>query len=132
MEKELIINATNKTPYINFNAKTGLMQVHGYSLPENPFEFYEPIINWLDKYIEAPNEKTEFDVRMVMINTSSSKIFIDIIRKINKMVELKNSEVNVVWYYEIEDEDLHETALQYQDVCKAPFKIIGTQHRLIE
>ncbi|HAF27734.1 MAG TPA: nuclear pore complex subunit [Bacteroidales bacterium] len=132
MEKELLIKATNKTPSINFDSKTGLMQIHGYSLPENPFEFYEPIINWLDKYAGAPNKKTEFDFRMVMINTSSSKIFIDIIRKINKMVELNNSAVTVVWYYEIEDEDLHETAMQYQEVCKAPFKIIGTHHSLME
>jgi len=132
MEKELMIKATNKTPYINFDAKSGLLQIHGYSLPENSFEFYEPILNWLDKYLLNPNKKTEFDFRMVVLNTSSSKMFIDIFRKINKLVESNTSEVKVVWYYEIEDEDIHETALQYEEICKAPFEIIGTHHRLIE
>mgnify|MGYP000580647207 CR=1 FL=1 len=61
MEKELFNNADDKTPLINFNAETGLMQIHGSSLPENPIEFYEPIINWLNKYIENPNDKTVFD-----------------------------------------------------------------------
>jgi SiaC family regulatory phosphoprotein len=132
MENELIIKASNKTPSINFDAKSGSMQIHGYSLPENSFEFYEPILNWLDEYILSPNEKTEVDIRLVVLNTSSSKMFIDIFRIINKLVELNTSEVKVVWYYEIDDEDLHEIAIQYKEICKATFEIIGTHHRLIE
>lgn len=132
MEKEIVIQATSKTPFINFNANSGLLKIHGYSLPENSIEFYEPILNWLDEYTEAPNKKTEFEFKMVMLNTSSSKRFIDIFRVINKLVELDNSEVTVVWYYEIDDEDIHETAMQYQAFCKAPFKIIGINHSLIE
>lgn len=132
MEKELIIKATDKTPYVNFNANTGSFKIHGYSLPENPFGFYEPIIRWLEKYNSDPNIKTEFDFRLVILNTSSSKMIIDIIRKINQLVEFKTSEVSVVWYYEIDDEDIHEIALQYKEICKAKFDIIGTHHRLIE
>lgn len=132
MEKVLNIKTGDKTPSINFDASSGLMQIHGYSLPENSFEFYEPILKWLDAYIETPNEKTEFDIRLVVLNTSSSKMFIDIFRRINKLTELNISKVSVVWYYEIEDEDMHELALQYEEICKAPFKIIGTEHRLIE
>lgn len=132
MEKKLVIKAAEKTPLINFNSESGLMQIHGYSLPENSFEFYDPIIKWLEEYIQSPNEKTEFDIRLVVLNTSSSKMFIDIFRKINKLVELNTSEVKVVWYYEDDDEDIHEVALQYKDFCNAKFDIIGTQHRLIE
>ena len=132
MENELIIKATPKTPSINFNAQSGSLQIHGYSLPENSFKFYNPILIWLDKYILNPNEKTELDVRLVVLNTSSSKMFIDIFRKINKLVENNNSEVTVVWYYEMDDEDMHEMAIQYEEISKAAFKIIGTHHRLIE
>lgn len=132
MDKELILKATDKTPSINFDSESGLFQIHGYSLPENSFEFYEPILKWLEEYTKNPNKKTEFDIKLVVLNTSSSKMFVDIFRKINKMVEQKSSEVSVVWYYEIDDEDLHEVAMQYQDFCKAPLKIIGTEHRLIE
>ena len=132
MEKGLIIKATEKTPSINFDYKSGLMQIYGYSLPENSFEFYDPILKWLDKYLETPNNKTEFDIRLVVLNTSSSKMFIDIFRRINKLTEHNTSDVSVVWYYEIEDEDMHELAMQYEEICKASFKIIGTEHRLIE
>lgn len=132
MHKELLIKANDKTPFLHFNPKSGIMQIHGYSLPENSFEFYEPVINWLDHYIKSPNKKTTFDFRLVVLNTSSSKMFIDIFRRINSMTEQKSSEVSVVWYYEMEDEDMHELAMQYQDICKAPFKLIGTEHRLLE
>ena len=132
MESELIIEAGDKTPYINLDAKSGKLQIHGYSLPENSIEFYEPIVSWLDNYTVAPNEKTELDVRLVYLNTSSSKMFMDIFRKINHLVKLNNSEVSVVWHYEIDDEDIQEIALQYKEFCKAKFDIIGTHHRLIE
>ncbi len=132
MVKDLFIQAGDKTPLINFDTKSGLFQIHGYSLPENSFGFYDPIIDWLDKYIEAPSAKTEFDIRLVVLNTSSSKMFIDIFRRINELVKLNKTKVSVVWYYEFDDEDLHEVAMQYKDFCKAPFKIIGTNHRLIE
>lgn len=132
MDNKLIIKASDKTPFVNFDAKSGKCLIHGYSLPENSFEFFEPILKWLDKYLVDPNQKTEFDFRLVILNTSSSKMFMDIFRKINHLVELNNSEVSVVWYYEIDDEDIHEIALQYKDICKAKFDIIGTHHRLIE
>ncbi|NOQ27223.1 MAG: DUF1987 domain-containing protein [Bacteroidales bacterium] len=132
MEKKITIKASNKTPFINFDANSGLFQIHGYSLPENSLEFYEPIISWLDKYIVTPIKKTEFDIKLVALNTSSSKMFIDIFRRINHLVELNTSEVSVVWYYEIDDEDIHDIALQYQEICKAKFNLIGIHHRLIE
>jgi len=89
-------------------------------------------MDWLDKYTMAPNTKTEFDIRLIILNTSSSKQFMDIIRKINRLVDLKRSEVSVVWYYEIDDEDIHEIILQYKEFCRAKFEIIGTHHKIIE
>ena len=132
MLKDFVLKATDKTPYINFNVNSGLMQIHGYSLPENSFEFYPPIIEWLDNYIENPNKKTDFDFKLVVINTSSSKMFIDIFRKINQLVDQNNSKVSVVWYYETDDEDIHEMALQYKEFSKAEFRIIGTEYNLFE
>jgi hypothetical protein len=132
MQNELIIKATQKTPFINFDAATGRLLIHGYSLPENSLGFYKPVLDWLDKYMLAPNKKTEFDIRLIILNTSSSKQFMDIIRKINQLVELNTTEVSIAWYYEIEDEDLYEIILQYKELCKAKFDIIATQHKIIE
>ncbi len=131
MEKKILIKATEVSPSINFNAETGFLQIHGRSLPENAVTFYKPALEWIDKYSESPNNKTVFEFRMVLLNTSSSKVFIDIFRKINHLVDLKNSEVSVVWYYEEEDEDMEDIGIQYEEICKAEFKMIGTHFRLM-
>lgn len=132
MENELIIQATGKTPEVNLNATTGRIKIHGYSLPENSIGFYHPVLDWLDQYIMAPNKKTVFDIKLIILNTSSSKQFMDIIRRINQLVESGNSEVSIVWYYEVEDEDLYEIIVQYKELCKAKFEIIGIEPKVIE
>lgn len=131
MEKQIYIKAADKTPSINFNAEKGFLQIHGRSLPENPFEFYAPVLKWIDQYVESPSSKTMFEFRMALLNTSSSKIFIDIFRKINHLVDLKKTEVKVVWYYEEDDEDIEDMGIQYKEVCKAEFKMIATPFDLI-
>lgn len=131
MEKEIYIKATDKSPSINFSAEKGFLQIHGRSLPENAIEFYNPILDWIDQYLESPNYKTVFEFRMTLLNTSSSKKFIDIFRKINHLVELDKSEVKVVWYHEEEDEDIEDIGIQYKEICKAEFKMIATPYSLM-
>lgn len=132
MVEKLIIKAAEKTPHVNFDPESGRFLIHGYSLPENSMRFYEPIIRWLNRYIQSPNKKTEFDFRLIILNTSSSKMFIDMFRIINQLVESKTSDVSVVWYYENDDEDMYDVAMQYKDFCKAKFELIGVEHRLME
>jgi hypothetical protein len=45
----------------------------GNSLPEDVNTFYQPILDWIDKYVENPNEKTEINMRFDYYNTSSSR-----------------------------------------------------------
>jgi len=124
--KALEITATDLSPVINFNPEKGKFQIHGNSLPENARSFYLPVIEWLDKYAESPNPATEIEFKMVLLNTSSTKMFIDVFRKINKLSELGNTEVNIVWYYIYEDEDIYDVGMEFKEFCKAPFKLVVT------
>ena len=130
MEK-ILINPTESCPLVHLDGYKGFLQIHGRSLPENAVLFYKPVVEWMEKYSETPQKKTDIEFRMVLINTSSSKMFIDIFRKINELVKLNNTEVNVLWYFENEDEDIEDMGLQYKEFCKAPFKMIGTDFSLI-
>lgn len=130
--KKLLVYPTVSTPLLNFEPEKGFLQIHGRSLPENAVIFYKPVIEWMEEYIKSPQEKTEIEFRMILINTSSSKMFIDIFRKINEFVDSNKTEVSVSWYFENEDEDIEDMGLQYKEFCKAPFKMIGTDFSLIE
>lgn len=53
----LLINSSLQTPYINFDKESGVMQIKGRSIPDQPDEFWGPILTWFDSYILSPSKK---------------------------------------------------------------------------
>ena len=41
---------TPRTPYINFIENSGVLELKGRSIPDNPYEFYKPLIEFLTEY----------------------------------------------------------------------------------
>ena len=122
--KALKILASDSCPAVNFDPKLEKFEIRGNSMPENARSFYEPIIAWLDKYAESPNPVTEIIFQMNLLNTSSTKLFIDIIKKINKIVESGNSDVNIIWYYNYGDDDIQEVGVEFKEFINAPFELV--------
>ena len=61
---------------------------------------------------------------MDLLNTSSTKLFIDIFKIINKIVESGKSSVNITWYYNYGDDDIQEVGVDFKEYCKASFELI--------
>ena len=118
----LILEMTHRTPKVDFNVKTGEFLISGSSIPEDCLLFYKDIFNWLDDYLETNRKKTILELRMKFFNTSTSKCLFTIFRK---MEDLKNKgkEVIISWYYELEDTDMYESGVDFQQMIKVPFKI---------
>ena len=118
----LILEMTHRTPKVDFNVKTGEFLISGSSIPEDCLLFYKDIFNWLDDYLEKKKKKTILELRMKFFNTSTSKCLFTIFRK---MEDLKNKgkEVIISWYYELEDTDMYESGVDFQQMIKVPFKI---------
>jgi hypothetical protein len=89
----LLIKPTEDTPLINIDPDTWEMNFSGNSLPENARLFYEPVINGLDKYNNHPHKQTHFVFNVKVISSSSTKIFFDILSKIDVLHESGRSEV---------------------------------------
>ena len=53
------LEGTAKTPLIDFNGETGILELKGRSIPENSVEFFQPITAWLDDYEAAPKAEAE-------------------------------------------------------------------------
>jgi len=120
------IDPTVKTPKVNFDAGTGILEIEGRSIPENSTEFYKPIFEWLDNYITSPNSKTVFNFKLEYFNTSSSKCILDLFRKLEKL-HAAGKDVVVSWYYEDDDEDMQEAGEDYQHIVKVPIKLVETK-----
>lgn len=120
--ESLIIENTNKTPKVFFNALNGKMELTGRSIPENSFQFYEPLLQWIDEYVKSPHEQTCFTFKLDYFNTSSSMYILGILKKLEKMyVEGKN--VRVLWYYDAEDEDMLQTGEDLRQIVKIPIEM---------
>ena len=120
----LEIKSTNKTPFIKFDPNSGVLEMKGRSIPENAVEFYKPLVDWLDKYAQNPQDKTVVNVQLEYFNTSSSKCILDVFKKLEDINKQEGKEVVINWYYEEDDEDMLEAGEDYQSILKIPFKMI--------
>ena len=93
----LRIEATDDSPQVLLNQEEKHFEISGKSLPEDVVEFFQPVMDWLKKYREKPNARTEFNLKMIYFNTASSKLIMDVLMIFEEMVE-EGHEVVVLWY----------------------------------
>ena len=99
---DLLIHKTTFTPEVDFKTN-GFLKVQGRSLPESPTRFYTQIFKWLDNF---KAETVDLTVKLEYVNTSSSKIVLELIKKIDQNPNIQQFNLN--WYYEIDDIDMLE------------------------
>lgn len=117
----LLIEATAQTPYVGFDPNIGKMEIKGRSIPDQPDDFWLPVLNWFESYIMKPNEKTIFKINLEYFNISSSKRILFLLYKLNELAE-QGHDVCVEWHYRKEDEDMYEVGQDYAYMVKVPFK----------
>lgn len=122
----IIIEGTPKTPSVNFDSTSGILQLKGRSIPENSIEFYKPLVEWLDEYAARPQAKTAVNIQLEYFNTSSSKCLLDLFKKLESMHK-GGSDIMIKWYYEEDDEDMLEAGEDYQSIINIPFKMIEVE-----
>lgn len=118
------IQGQDDTPSVVLDAPKGVFEISGRSLPEDVAAFYEPILDWLDEYAESPNGATVFDFKLEYFNTASSKLLLDILLKLEDMVD-DGKEVKVRWHYPDDDEDMQEAGEEYEDLVEVPFEQVS-------
>jgi len=104
--QNLAIEATQYTPEINMDPDTGVISITGKSYPENTFEFYQPVVLWLDEYFKNPKETTVLNMEIIYFNSSSSKFFFDLFDLLEE--NIKNTKIKINWIYDVENESAKE------------------------
>ena len=51
--ENLNIAITKYTPTISLDAQNGVIELRSKSYPENTFEFYKPMMEWLENYFDG-------------------------------------------------------------------------------
>lgn len=92
-------------PTVNFNAQTGICELAGESYLEETFEFYQKLINWLNKYTQEVKEPLIFNCKLTYFNTASSKIILDILRLLKDYGDA-GGQVSINWFCNEWDDDM--------------------------
>ncbi len=121
--ESIALEGTPKTPTVNMDGGTGIVEIKGRSIPENSIEFYRPIVEWLEEYSKEPQQLTTVNIQLEYFNTSSSKCILDVFKKLEAIKKARN-EVVINWYYEEDDEDMLEAGEDYESIIRIPFKMI--------
>lgn len=99
--ENITIQETTYTPAIKLE-ESGEISIKGKSYPENAFEFYEPIINWIEEYLDTTTNKTIANFEIIYFNSSTSKVLFEILDLFEE--KCKDKEIEVNWIYDKEDE----------------------------
>ncbi|NOQ72560.1 MAG: DUF1987 domain-containing protein [Crocinitomix sp.] len=113
MQEKLIIKGTRETPNIELNKDTGLFKIEGRSLPENAFEFYRPLVNWMKEYSQEPSPSTHLILSIEYLNSGSLKQIFRIIYMLEDLIEM-GSDAKITWKYNIGDELMLEKGKEFK------------------
>lgn len=128
--ENLVIQSTEYTPYIGLDAEKNILEIRGYSYPENAMAFYTPVFAWLHTYFSRLKSQTDIllNIEIVYFNSSSSRVLLDLFDLLHEQALEKGIHTMVNWIYEVEDEDMLEFGQEFQeDFRSLTFRFIRKQ-----
>ncbi len=122
--KDLHIPSSQATPSIVANPATGTLAMRGDSYPENAFELFGPVIQWVETYLEAEGQSLTLELELLYLNTSSIKAMMDIF-DVLEAAWRDSRQVAVNWYFDHGNKRVGELAEEFREDYSFPFQVIG-------
>lgn len=121
--ERLYIEATKSSPRIEFDAGKGVLEIEGQSYPENARAFYKPVLQWVQDFLEFAEKPFEVNVRIIYLNTSSSKAMMILFDMFEDAFQ-KGKKLSINWYYDPENDMAKECGEEFCEDLSIPFNII--------
>ena len=102
---DLIIRPTDKSMAVDISY--GILSFTGRSILTDPKIFFDPINNWVGKYLKNPADETVVNIKLEYIDTSSTQSLYQMLRQLNS-VRKKGLVFMVNWYIEEDDPEMKE------------------------
>lgn len=123
---KFFIEGSHDRPEIELNPLENKFVISGRSIPENAYDFYQPVIEWLDDYIKSPNSMTVFEFKFEHINTHSSQQIMKILQRLKKLSA--DSSAKIKWYYYKDDNDMLELGTRLKELLGVDLRFIEQAH----
>ncbi|MBS4096704.1 MAG: DUF1987 domain-containing protein [Sulfuricella sp.] len=124
MEK-IIVQAGDRTPYVEFDFPNGHFLMKGESYPEDAAAFFGPLLQSLRKFIDTlDGNALVMDMEMVYFNSSSAKALMNIFRLLEDAAQ-GGASVTINWRYHEDDDTMLESGEDFaEDFKKAAFNLL--------
>ena len=122
MRDDITLRQTANTPSVSTDRGRGAVAMAGESYPENPFEFFQPLIEWVGEYLDTEPGPLLLELELIYLNTSSIRAMMDIFDRLED-AHAAGREVRVRWTYEPENQRVGELAEEFKEDCSFPFVI---------
>ena len=117
--------ATTYSPAITFDSETGFLSIEGKSIPENPINLFQPLMEEVVTYCSNPCPKTTIELRFDYCNTSSVKWIFHILEKFERIYIYDKKTVDIKFFYS--DENTLEMGKYLQINLAIPIDLISVQ-----
>lgn len=116
--QDIHLQTTDNSPEVILSYTDGLIELGGKSYPENTFEFYEPIIDWLKEYFDGyARDITIINIKLTYFNSATTQILFDILDVVS---EGTKDELIFNWYYDAQNEngleDYEDFSQEFEDL----------------
>lgn len=126
MLTKLEIEETRDTPHIIFDPENNNFTISGNSLPEDSTRFFTPVFEWVEEYVQNPNNSTQINCKLEYFNSSSAKMLYELFFQFQQIAQ-KGKEIKILWHYESGDKLIEEKGLEFQAVLDIPFEMVETE-----
>jgi dihydroxyacetone kinase-like predicted kinase len=121
----LKISSSKNSPSVLIDmADDIVLKIKGHSIMENSEEFYQEIIEALDKLLVSEKEIIA-TIYFVYLNSASVKCILSVLNKIKLFNKSK-----IIWMYENDDEDMKERGKDFEEIIKIPFDFIEQNYEM--
>jgi SiaC family regulatory phosphoprotein len=120
--EELYIPATDETPEVCLTRLKNRSYISGRSLPENAFEFYSPLINWVNNHSPKIDSVFEIEFKFDYFNSSSGRYLFEMLTQLEK--NPKKRFIKIHWIVEDGDDLMLEKGLELKSLLDLNFEIM--------
>jgi hypothetical protein len=112
--ENLTLEATNSTPEIQANYSNNTIEIRGKSYPENTFEFYQPLMDWVEAFFESDQTKLKLTFEIQYFNSSTSKVFYDLFDLLEES-RTNGKSIVVDWEFDPENVSAEEAGEDFKE-----------------
>ena len=120
---DLNIPKSDDTPEIRSDLNRGSLSISGRSFPENAYQFYQPLLQWIREFAdENPRKPLEVHLDLDYFNSSSGRFILEMLTTLEQ--QDPRSHYLIKWYTDSNDELMLEKGAELQSLVDLRIEIV--------